>query len=130
MQGAKTKAGGGSGIHRLAAARAKGTIRPEPKPPGQPAEKYSTRGNEYATKMQSDEIRGDVSPKPLGRKRGGSAGKWIQSAIQHPGALHKELHVPAGQKIPAKKLQKAAHSDNPLLRKRAALAKTLKGLHR
>jgi len=33
---------------------------------------------------------------------------WISGAIRHPGALHKELGVPAGQKIPAKKLAAAA----------------------
>ena len=33
---------------------------------------------------------------------------WIQGAIKHPGALHKELGLPAGQKIPAKKLAAAA----------------------
>ena len=36
------------------------------------------------------------------------AGKWIAKAIKHPGALHKELHVPEGKKIPTKKLEKAA----------------------
>jgi hypothetical protein len=55
--------------------------------------------------------------------------KWIQGAIKHPGALHKELHVPAGKKIPAKKLEKATHSSDPTLAKRARLAKTLKKLH-
>lgn len=55
--------------------------------------------------------------------------KWIQGAIKHPGALHKMLKVPAGEKIPAKKLEKAEHSDDPLLRKRASLARVLKGLH-
>jgi len=39
------------------------------------------------------------------------------------------LGVPQGEKIPASKLAKAAHSDNPKIRKRAALAKTLKGMH-
>jgi hypothetical protein len=42
------------------------------------------------------------------------------------GALHRELDVPTGKKIPAKKLDKAAHSDNPLLKKRAVLAETMK----
>jgi hypothetical protein len=66
-----------------------------------------------------------------GKKDGGeTGGKWIQGAIKHPGALHKSLHVPAGEKIPAKKLAKAAHSDNPKLAKRAHLAETLKKLHR
>jgi hypothetical protein len=54
---------------------------------------------------------------------------WIAGAIKHPGALHKALHVPKGEKIPEKKLAKAAHSENPTMRKRAALAKTLKGFH-
>lgn len=62
-------------------------------------------------------------------KSGGSRGKWIQSAIKHPGALHESLHVPEGKKIPEKKLEKAMHSKNPLTRKRAALARTLKGFH-
>lgn len=55
--------------------------------------------------------------------------KWIQGAIKHPGALHKSLGVPKGEKIPAEKLNKAAHSENPTLRKRAVLAKTLKKMH-
>ena len=55
---------------------------------------------------------------------------WIQGAIKHPGALHKELGVPRGQKIPAAKLNAAAHSSNPTERKRAALAKVLKGMHK
>lgn len=51
---------------------------------------------------------------------------WIQKAIKKPGALHKELGIPAGKKIPAKTLEKAEHSKNPKLRKRAILAETLK----
>ena len=53
---------------------------------------------------------------------------WIKGAIKHPGALHKELGVPKGVKIPEKKLKAAEHSKNPLERKRANLAETLKGL--
>jgi len=52
--------------------------------------------------------------------------KWIQGAIKHPGALHKELGVPAGKKIPAKKLAKAAKAPG-IEGKRARLAETLKG---
>lgn len=51
---------------------------------------------------------------------------WIKGAIKHPGALHKELGVKQGEKIPASKLQKAEHSKNPLLRKRVALAETMR----
>lgn len=53
---------------------------------------------------------------------------WIKGAIKHPGALHKSLGVPQGKSIPAAKIRKAAHSDNPTLAKRANLALTLKGL--
>lgn len=62
---------------------------------------------------------------------GGDAegGKWISGAIKHPGALHKALHIPAGEKIPGKMLTKAEHSSSPIMRKRASLAKTLKGMH-
>ena len=55
----------------------------------------------------------------------GHDGKWIQGAIKHPGALHKELGVPAGEKIPAKKLAKAAKKGGKL-GQRARLAETLK----
>ena len=58
-----------------------------------------------------------------------SGGKWIAGAIKHPGALHKELGVPEGQKIPESKLSKAAHSSNPTLARRARLAETLKSFH-
>ena len=61
------------------------------------------------------------------RKSGG--GNWIKSAVKHPGALHKELHVKEGEKIPAKKLAKAEHSVNPTLARRARLAETLKHMH-
>lgn len=54
--------------------------------------------------------------------------KWIQEAIKKPGALRQELHVKSGEKIPASKLKKAEHSKNPLERKRAHLAVTLKKL--
>jgi hypothetical protein len=52
--------------------------------------------------------------------------KWIAGAIKHPGKLHRELGVPVGEKIPAKKMAKAAKSKNPTIRKEVALAKTLK----
>jgi hypothetical protein len=64
----------------------------------------------------------------LARKDGG--GNWIAEATKNKGALHRELGVKEGEKIPAKKLAKAEHSKNPLERKRANLAETLKGLHR
>lgn len=53
------------------------------------------------------------------------AKNFIQKAIKKPGALHKEMHVPMGKKIPAKKLAKAAKSGGKL-GQRARLAQTLK----
>lgn len=53
-------------------------------------------------------------------------GKWIAEAIKQPGALHRELGVPAGKKIPAKKLAKAAKAPGKL-GQRARLAETLRG---
>lgn len=50
--------------------------------------------------------------------------QWMKGAVKKPGALHKALHVPMDKKIPAAKLTKASHSKNPLMRKRANLAKT------
>jgi hypothetical protein len=72
-----------------------------------------------------------IKEKNMGRakKEYAKSGLWIQEAIKKPGALHKSLHVPKGEKIPAKKLEKATHSKNPTLRKRAILAETLKNLH-
>ena len=55
------------------------------------------------------------------------AEKWIQKAIKHPGALHKELGVKEGKKIPAKKLAAAAKKPGKV-GQRARLAETLKGL--
>ena len=54
------------------------------------------------------------------------SGKWIVGAVKHPGALHKTLGVPEGKKIPEKKLEKAEHFKNPLTKRRAILAETLK----
>ena len=55
------------------------------------------------------------------------AEKWIQKTIKSPGALHKQLGVPKGEKIPAKKLAKAAKAPGKM-GQRARLAQTLKGL--
>lgn len=52
---------------------------------------------------------------------------WIKGAIKHPGALHREMGVPAGKKIPAAKLAKAAHAGGKL-GQRARLAETLEHL--
>ncbi len=58
------------------------------------------------------------------------AEKWIAGAIKKPGALHKELKVPLGKKIPTSKLKEAEKSKNPTERKRAVLARTLSKLRK
>lgn len=49
---------------------------------------------------------------------------WIQKAIKKPGALHAELGVKKGKKIPASKLEKATKAKGKE-GKRARLAITL-----
>jgi len=53
------------------------------------------------------------------------ATKFIQKAIKHPGALKKELGIPAGKTIPAKKLAAAAKKPGKI-GQRARFAETLK----
>ena len=62
-------------------------------------------------------------------KKSGGGTHWIAGAIKHPGALHRALHVPEGEKIPAKKMSQASHSGSARVRKMAGLAHTLKGFH-
>ena len=52
------------------------------------------------------------------------AEKWIQKAHIKKGALHEELHVPKGKKIPKAKLEKAAKKPGKE-GKRARLAEVL-----
>ena len=52
---------------------------------------------------------------------------FIQNAIKKPGALHEQLHVPQGQKIPEKKIQ-AATKKGGKLGQRARFAEVLKRL--
>ena len=97
MRAAKTKAGGGSGLHRLAANKIHGAIRPDPSKNSEHGEKHSARGMNYGTKVQETRMDGWApSENHLGHKRGGackakggSAGKWIQGAIKHPGTEKK-----------------------------------------
>ena len=49
---------------------------------------------------------------------------WIAKAIKKPGALHKEMGIKKGKKIPKAKLAKAAKKPGKL-GKRARLAETL-----
>lgn len=56
------------------------------------------------------------------------AKNWIAGAIKKPGALHKQLGVKMGKKIPAKTLSKASKAGGKL-GQRARLAMTLKKMH-
>ncbi|UCF78178.1 MAG: hypothetical protein JSW03_08710, partial [Candidatus Eiseniibacteriota bacterium] len=53
--------------------------------------------------------------------------KWIQKAIKKPDALHDQMGIARGKKIPPKRLAKAAKKGGKL-GQRARLAETLKGL--
>jgi len=55
------------------------------------------------------------------------AKNFIKAAIKHPGALHRQLNVPQGQKIPASKLAAAAKKPGKI-GQRARFAQTLKKL--
>lgn len=62
------------------------------------------------------------------RKKKRSSGNFIKGAIKHPGSLHSALHIPQNQTIPASKIAAAANSSDANLRRKAVLARTLKGL--
>lgn len=55
--------------------------------------------------------------------------RWIGGAIEHPGALHRALHVPAGKRIPVELLRRAARSGGKL-GARARLALRLRTFRR
>lgn len=59
--------------------------------------------------------------------------KWIPKAKFHPGGekgkLHRELGISEDKKIPAKRLEAAAHSKNPEIRRDAIRAETMKSWH-
>lgn len=55
-------------------------------------------------------------------------GNWIAGAVKHPGALHEQLDVPAGKKIPASKLA-AKPGDSTRTKRRKAFARTMNKLH-
>ena len=57
------------------------------------------------------------------------ATKWIKKAIKRPGQLHRDLGVPQGEKIPAKKLAAAAKRGGKV-GQRAKLAEELKGMRK
>lgn len=58
---------------------------------------------------------------------------WVPKDKFKPGGergkLHRELHAPEGQKIPAAKLAAATHSENREIRNDAIRARTMMGWH-
>ena len=67
----------------------------------------------------------DAPDKGQGKARGGG----IHIKKSHQGLLHKNLGVSKGKKIPAGKLEKAEHSSDPAVRKRAVFAENAKHWH-
>lgn len=63
----------------------------------------------------------------------GKKSKWIPKAKFHPGGekgkLHRELGISEDKTIPAARLEAAAHSSNPEIKRDAIRAQTMKGWH-
>jgi len=59
---------------------------------------------------------------------------WIAKATQNKGGLHRALGVPAGKKIPVKKLaagmKRAERTGNTSLKRKINLARELKGFNK
>jgi len=69
----------------------------------------------------ADRVRSKATSQPVQKMaKGGKIGPIKK------GALHKQMGVPQGQPMPAKRLEQATHSDNELLRKRAQFAENAK----
>ncbi len=92
----------------------------------------SSFGGGHTTGQNALSTRPTASNSPMKMKKHEKHRKhkknWIAGAIKHPGALHAELGVKQGHKIPAKTLAKAAKKGG-VEGKRARLAETLKGFH-
>jgi hypothetical protein len=55
--------------------------------------------------------------------------KTIHIKKSHEGQIHKDLNVAPGDPIPAAKLAKALHSNDPAIQKRAQFAKNASQFH-
>ncbi len=53
---------------------------------------------------------------------------WIKGAVSHPGALHRDLGVKQGKKIPVSKIREAAKG-NDVTAKRARFALTMRKIN-
>jgi hypothetical protein len=72
-------------------------------------------------------LAGIIGIQPLRQMTEAEQDKWIQQAVEKPGALHKQMHIPQDEKIPVDKLKAAAEKGGKL-GKRARLALTLRKL--
>jgi len=80
-----------------------------------------------ASKMpKAKTIRRKDNPDDVTMYAKGGSTKFIQKAIKKPGALHEQMGIPKGKKIPAKALAKAAKAPGKL-GQRARFAQLLKG---
>lgn len=84
-------------------------------------------GDMKASKMPGKKvIKRKDKPQDVAMYAKGGKANFIQKAIKKPGALHEQMGVPKGKKIPAKALAKAAKAPGKL-GQRARFAQLLKG---
>ena len=84
-------------------------------------------GDMKASKMPGKKtIKRKDKPQDVEMYAKGGKANFIQKAIKKPGALHEQMGVPQGKKIPAKALAKAAKAPGKL-GQRARFAQVLKG---
>ena len=87
-------------------------------------------GDMKASKMPGKKtIKRKDKPQDVDMYAKGGKTNWIKSAIKKPGALHEQMGVPKGKKIPAKALAKAAKAPGKL-GQRARFAQVLKGMRK
>ena len=87
-------------------------------------------GDMKASKMpKGKKITRKDNPNTVTEYAKGGKTNWIKSAIKKPGALHEQMGVPKGKKIPAKALVKAAKAPGKL-GQRARFAQVLKGMRK
>lgn len=84
-------------------------------------------GDMKASKMPGKKtIKRKDKPQDVAMYAKGGKTNFIQKAIKKPGALHEQMGIPKGKKIPAKALAKAAKAPGKL-GQRARFAQVLKG---
>lgn len=84
-------------------------------------------GDMRASKMPGKKtIKRKDNPDDVSMYAKGGKANFIQKAIKKPGALHEQMGIPKGKKIPAKALAKAAKAPGKL-GQRARFAQVLKG---